>query len=201
MAEFTPCKSLPSDLYPWWVQTAYGGNSICIQGYPPLFTGCTLSNCVGWAWGRWQQINGSVDPRLPASNAGNWWRQAQNAGMNTGSTPQLGAVACFNGHVAIVEEIAPDGSYINCSESDYGGNAFTYRTRYRSQNWSYPGYAQFQGFIYQNDTPTPGPGPGPEPEPPEPDPGQEDQKFKWWFFRWQILKKQDKGDRYNYVRL
>lgn len=199
MADFVPCKSLPSDLYPWWVQTSHGGNSPCIQGYPPLFTGCTLSNCVGWAWGRWQQINGSIDSRLPASNAGNWWRQANVAGMNTGSEPQLGAVACFNGHVAIVEEIAADGSYINCSESDYRGAAFTYRTRYRSQNWSYPGYAAFQGFIYQNDTPTPGPGPGPEPEPPEPDPGQEDQKFKWWFFKWKILRKKRGG--INHVQL
>lgn len=186
MADFVPCKQLPDNLYPWWVQTAHGGNSPCIQGHPPVFTGCTVANCVGWAWGRWQQINGSIDSRLPYSNAGNWWRQAQSAGMNTGSEPQLGAVICFNGHVAIVEEIAADGTYINCSESDYGTNFFAYRTRYRSQNWSYPGYSQFQGFIYQNDTPTPGPGPGPEPEPP--DPGQDDQKFKWWFFRWQIQR-------------
>lgn len=188
MADFVPCKQLPDNLYPWWVQTEHGGNSPCIQGNPPLFTGCTLANCVGWAWGRWQQINGSIDPRLPKSNAGNWWRQANTAGMNTGSEPQLGAVICFNGHVAVVEEIAADGSFINCSESDWGGDAFTYRTRYRSQNWSFTGYSPFQGFIYQNDTPTPGPGPGPEPEPPEPDPGQDDQKFKWWFFKWQIMR-------------
>ena len=188
MADFVPCKQLPDNLYPWWVQTAHGGNSPCIEGHPPGFTGCTVANCVGWAWGRWQQINGSIDSRLPYSNAGNWWRQAQNAGMNTGSEPQLGAVICFNGHVAVVEEIAADGSYINCSESDYGENYFTYRTRYRPQNGSYPGYSQFMGFIYQNDTPTPGPGPDPEPEPPEPDPGQDDQKFKWWFFRWQIQR-------------
>ena len=183
MANFTPCKSLPDNLYPWWVQRAYGGNSICIQGYPALFKGCTLPNCVGWAWGRYQQIRGSVDPRLPASNAGNWFRQAQNAGMNTGSEPALGAVACFNGHVAIVEEIAADGSFINCSESDYGGAAFTYRTRYRSQNWSFPGYARFMGFIYnENVEPGPEPGPDPEPQPPSPDPDNP-QKFKWWFFR------------------
>lgn len=189
MADFVPCKTIPANMHPWWIRIENGGNSPCILGNPLYQTGCTLANCVGWAWGRWQQINGSVDSRLPASNAGNWWRQAQTAGMNTGSEPQLGAVICFNGHVAIVEEIASDGSYINCSESDHGGAAFTYRTRYRSQNWSYPGYAQFQGFIYQNETPTPGPGPGPEPEPPEPDPGQDDQKFKWWFFRKQLMRR------------
>lgn len=110
--------------------------------------------------------------------------------MSTGSEPALGAVACFNGHVAIVEEIAADGSFINCSESDYGGAPFTYRTRYRSNNWSYPGYAPFMGFIYnENVEPGPDPGPDPEPEPPEPDPGQQDQKFKWWFFRKILMRR------------
>ena len=187
MSEFVPCKSLPANLSPWWKQPAYGGNSPCILGSPAAEAGATVANCVGWAWGRFQQIRGSIDPRLPHSNAGNWWRQANNAGMSTGSEPQLGAVICMSGHVAIVEEIAADGSFINCSESDYGGPVFTYRTRYRSQNWSYPGYSTFLGFIYQDEQPTPGPGPGPDPEPPGPDP-ENPQKFKWWFFRWQIQR-------------
>lgn len=182
MSDFVPCKSLPQNLYPWWIQAASGGNSPCIAGSPQAEPGATIANCVGWAWGRFQQIRGSVDSRLPSSNAGNWWRQAQNAGMPTGSEPQLGAVLCMNGHVAIVEEIAADGTFINCSESDYGGPIFTYRTRYRSQNWSYPGYSTFQGFIYQDDEPTPGPGPDPDPEPPSPDP-ENPQKFHWWMFR------------------
>jgi hypothetical protein len=56
------------------------------------------------------------------------------------------------------------------------------------------------GFIYnENVEPGPEPGPGPEPQPPSPDP-ENPQKFKWWFFRWQILRKK-KGANYYRVRL
>lgn len=180
MSEFTPCKSLPQNLYPWWIQSGSGGNSPCIAGSPQAEPGATVANCVGWAWGRFQQIRGSVDSRLPSSNAGNWYRQAQTAGMPTGSEPKLGAVLCLNGHVCVVEEIAEDGSFINCSESDYGGPVFSYRTRYRSNNWTLA-VSGFQGFIYQDEEYDPG-GDTPEPEPPGPDPDVP-QKFKWWFFR------------------
>ena len=181
MSEYVPCKSLPSVRFPWWIRTAAGGISPCIPGSPLLETGSTLSNCVGWAWGRYQQIHGSVDPRLPASSAGSWYRQAQAAGMSTGSTPALGAVLCLGGgHVAIVEEIADDGTFINCSESDYGGAAFTYRTRYRANNYELS-VGGFQGFIY-NDSFDPPPGPGPDPEPPDPEP-EDQQKFRWWMFK------------------
>lgn len=189
MAEFVPCKTIPSNMYPWWIRIQNGGNSPCILGNPPYQTGCTLSNCVGWAWGRYCQIRGSADPLLPTGNAGQWWRQAQINGKNTGSEPALGAVICFDGHVAIVEEIAADGSFINCSESDWGGAAFIYRTRYRSQNWSFTGYSPFQGFIYQDDQPTPGPGPGPEPEPPDPDPQPTNQRFRWIWYRKQLMNR------------
>lgn len=187
MAEF-PCNHLPSNLNPWWIQSP-AGVSPCILGspQPQAQPGATIANCVGWAWGRYQQIHGTIDSRLPTVNAGGWLAAAREAGMSTGSEPALGAVACFNGHVAIVEEIAPDGSYIRCSESDYGKIIFAYRTRYRSQNWSYPGYAEFQGFIYN--TYEPGPGPEP-PTPPGPDPQNH---FKWWYFKWQILRKKRGG--------
>lgn len=156
MAEF-PCDTLPTELSPWWIKDGYGGISPCILGSPRPEYGATIANCVGWAWGRYCEIRGEAVPELPTGNGGTWFSTAIANGMETGTEPALGAVACFAGgpsgfgHVAIVEEIAEDGSYIRCSESDYGGPVFSYRTRYRSQNWSYPGYAQFQGFIYNED--------------------------------------------------
>jgi hypothetical protein len=107
--------------------------------------------------------------------------------MPTGSEPRLGAVLCLSGgHVAIVEEIAADGSFINCSESDYGGAAFSYRTRYRSNNWELAVHG-FQGFIYQDEsyTPEPGPDPEPEPDPPGPETGS---RFKWYYVN-RLLKR------------
>lgn len=191
MAEF-PCDHLPSNLNPWWIQSP-AGVSPCILGSPQAQPGATIANCVGWAWGRYQQIHGSIDSRLPTINAGGWLAAAREAGMSTGSEPALGAVICMSNHVAIVEEIAADGSYIRCSESDYGKSMFSYRTRYRSQNWSYPGYSTFQGFIYN--TYEPGPGPDP-PVPPGPEP---ENYFRWWFFKWQILRKKKGG--FDHVQL
>ena len=191
MSEFYPCYSLPSDLYPWWIKSGYGGNSPCILGSPTYQYGCTLSNCVGWAWGRYQQARGSVDWRLPAVNAGSWYAAAIANGMSVGSEPALGAVLCLGGgHVAIVEEIAADGSFINCSESDWGGAAFSFRTRYRSRNWEL-NVGGFQGFIYNSEwDPSPDPPVPPEPEPPGPEPGPGN-RFKWWMPRRLLLNRRN----------
>lgn len=197
MAEF-PCSTLPENLNPWWIRSPEGV-SPCILGNHPIQPNATIPNCVGWAWGRYQQIHGSIDSRLPAINAGGWLNAAKAAGMDTGSTPALGAVICFSGHVAIVEEIAADGSYIRCSESDWSGPAFTYRTRYLTNNWQLKDKNIFQGFIYNSYEPGPGPGPGPGPDPPVP-PGPEPvNHFKWWITKWQILRKRQGG--INHVQL
>lgn len=164
MAEF-PCDTLPSNLFPWWIMDDVGGYSPCIAGSPQAQPGATIANCVGWAWGRYCQIRGEVVPTLPTGNANTWFTAAQAAGFETGQEPALGAVICFSGglgHVAIVEEIAEDGSYIRCSESDYGGPIFSYRTRYRANNWQLA-VGGFQGFIY-NDV----------------EPGPVGDRFKWW---------------------
>lgn len=62
-------------------------------------------------------------------NAGyNWVGSAQAAGKATGSTPQAGAVAVTNGHVAYVEGVNPDGSY-TVSEMGWNYQAGNYNTR------------------------------------------------------------------------
>lgn len=180
MAEhFTPCTQLPDDLSYWWTQTAYGGVSPCIQGNGSAgrpFDGCTLPNCVGWSWGRFQELQDEIDPRLPAIDAGLWYPAAEAAGMDVGQEPKLGAVACFgDGHVCNVEFIADDGSYIECSESDWSGPLFSYRTRYRVNNWVWGTAANFQGFIYSNVEYT------------------EDDRFKWWMAAKLIKRRRNYG--------
>lgn len=62
-------------------------------------------------------------------NAGyNWISSAQAAGKATGSTPQAGAVAVTNGHVAYVESVNPDGSY-TVSEMGWMYQAGNYNKR------------------------------------------------------------------------
>ncbi len=74
-------------------------------------------------------------------NAGyNWISSAQAAGKSTGSTPQAGAVAVMNGHVAYVESVNADGSYV-VSEMGWNYQAGNYNQRTVS-----PG--TFGQFIY-----------------------------------------------------
>lgn len=62
-------------------------------------------------------------------NAGyNWIGSAQAAGKSTGSTPQAGAVAVTNGHVAYVENVNADGSYV-VSEMGWNYQAGNYNKR------------------------------------------------------------------------
>ena len=74
-------------------------------------------------------------------NAGyNWLSSAQAAGKSTGNSPQAGAVAVMNGHVAYVESVNPDGSYV---VSEMGWN---YKAGNYNQRTVQPG--SFGGFIY-----------------------------------------------------
>lgn len=74
-------------------------------------------------------------------NAGyNWISAAQANGKATGTTAQAGAVAVTNGHVAYVESVNPDGSYV---VSEMGWN---YQPGNYNKRTVAPG--TFGGFIY-----------------------------------------------------
>lgn len=81
-------------------------------------------------------------PDVPIyGNAGyNWISSAQAQGKATGTTPQPGAVAVQNGHVAYVKSVNADGSYV-VEESGYNHTAGKY-----NQRTVQPG--EFGGFIY-----------------------------------------------------
>lgn len=74
-------------------------------------------------------------------NAGmSWISAAQAEGKRTGSTPRAGAVAVTNGHVAYVEKVNKNGSYV-VSEMGWNYQAGNYNKRTVN-----PG--AFGGFIY-----------------------------------------------------
>lgn len=74
-------------------------------------------------------------------NAGyNWVSAAQAEGKATGSAPKAGAVAVTNGHVAYVEKVNADGSYV---VSEMGWN---YTAGQYNQRTVQPG--AFGAFIY-----------------------------------------------------
>lgn len=142
---------------PYW----YSRNPFYIAGYG-------MPNCTAYAWGRFWE-NSDIDhdysnrPNLSTGNAEDWFNY--NDGYERGSTPALGAVLCLadgpysgDGHVAVVEEIYPDGS-ITVSESAWGAYYFQTERLYPPNYLTAAGYV-FQGFIYN---PITGGGGGPIP--------------------------------------
>lgn len=78
-------------------------------------------------------------------DAGQWYGQAQAFGWSTGSAPRPGAIMVTResgwGHVAIVESVNPDGSWL-VSEMNFRGWAVI------SQRVIRPGGVPLIGFIY-----------------------------------------------------
>ncbi len=102
-------------------------------------------NCTWYAWGRAYELLGSR-PKLSTGNAGEWYGYNKSNGLYSyGTTPKLGAVACWSGHVAVVEEIYSNGSFL-ISES--GWTTCYFRTVTIPSNGTYNGAGTFQGFIY-----------------------------------------------------
>lgn len=148
---FSPRLTEPAWTEPYWIKTTYGGYNRCIV--IDSSTGLVVPNCTGWTWGRFCEAGGTTNCSLSVGDAVDFWTDTSD-GYSRSSEPSLGAVICFSGgyenrgHVAIVEQIAANGSYIVCSESDYGGDKFTLRTRYRNENWLItPTSLSFLGFI------------------------------------------------------
>lgn len=131
--------------------------------------GYVMPNCVGYAQGRLLEILSAtkVNWSLPACNAEDWYDKAQENGLQVGQTPKLGAVVCWRagskrngsdgcGHVAVVEEIKPNGDIV-VSNSAWGGTNFYTRTVTKASGYQYMSSKPLEGFIYcgidfENDT-------------------------------------------------
>ena len=134
------------------------GNPYWYSRNPFYLAGYGLPNCTCYAWGRAFDLldtnrDYSNPPTLSTGNAEDWYGYTQD-GYERGSTPRLGAIACWadgpfsgDGHVAVVEEIDPDTGVITCSNSAYGGRYF-YITHLSPPNYLPAAGYVFQGFIY-----------------------------------------------------
>lgn len=152
------------------------GNRHWYSASNPYYPTYGLPNCTCYAWGRFWEIGDPLstgankpDPdALPGGwSGGYWWFNVDRTVYETGDTPALGAVICFedtsggDGHVAIVEQINNDGESIVTSNSAWGGTYFYTQTLYRSNNYNWTSYDnrlfRTQGFIYNpfGDAPTP----------------------------------------------
>lgn len=114
-------------------------------------TGYGMPNCVAYAYGRVYEMN-DEKPLITRGSAGDWWGINKRGGYyEYGTEPKLGAVAVWNRHVAVVEEVHEDGSF-TVSESHYRSTYFNTKRITSAKN----SYGQrFYGFIYTYNEPEP----------------------------------------------
>lgn len=108
-------------------------------------------NCTFYAWGRASEILGRKYDGATGNGVdyGN-----QDGKYKTGSKPRQGAIITWSkkaggaGHVAIVEDVSPDGQTIWTSESGWQSFMFKYRERKNDGNWGAGSRYSFQNFKY-----------------------------------------------------
>ncbi len=109
-------------------------------------SGYGMPNCTAYAYGRIYEITGEA-PKIKSGNAGSWWfTNKRNHYYEYGQEPKLGAIACWSGHVAVVEEI--NGSTVTISQSHWGRRYFD-TTTYSNPKTKF--YQTFYGYIYASD--------------------------------------------------
>ena len=163
---YTPRLTCPEAGNKYYIRRANGGYSTAILG-KPTDPGCNvLANCVGYAVGRFHEAaQCPAFDLIDAVNAENLIESAKKHGLKTGTEPALGALIVWQkgqslspddgaGHVAVVEQIAADGS-ITTSESGYNAKKpfwTTHRYKGIDGNWGEKSPYKFRGFIYQPET-------------------------------------------------
>lgn len=150
----------------YYIRKAQGGYSNAIYGKPTDSECNVLANCVGYAYGRFNEIGGyGYCKYLAPVNAENF--MDYKGSCKTGMTPKVGACMVWEGkgdlagHVAIVEKVY-DNNHVYTSESGYGSkNPFWNSHRYNNNGrWGCNSNYKFLGFIYNpavKDEPAPTP--------------------------------------------
>lgn len=154
---FTPRKTKPRD-NKYYIRQVNGGYSPAIQGYPTDPHADVLSNCVGYACGRFNEIGGYGKCKYQIHcNAENFIERAQSLGLVISSKPVPGGIMVWQygtlsgidgcGHVEVVEEII-DANTIYTSASNYGAEAF-YNAKRSNLNgrWGMASGFKFRGCI------------------------------------------------------
>lgn len=156
---FVPRLTRPEAGNKYYITKAAGGYSDAIKGKPVDGQCNVLSNCVGYAYGRFNEIGGyGCCKYLRPVNAENFIQYAN--GLPVGNAPKLGACMVWQkgatltgadgaGHVAIVEQIISETEIVT-SESGYGSSSpFWIKRRIKGTgNWGAGSGYKFLGFIY-----------------------------------------------------
>lgn len=144
----------------YYTRKANGGYSNAIKGYPTDPDCDVLANCVGYAYGRFNEIGGYGCCKYLAPVNAERFIQYKGS-CEVGQTPKVGACMVWQkgstlngsdgaGHVAIVEKVISPTEVLT-SESGYGAKRPFYNlTRKKGSNgrWGCGSAFKFLGFIY-----------------------------------------------------
>lgn len=144
----------------FFITTDCGGYSKCIKGYPTDKDANVLSNCVGYACGRFNESIGEMKYPYLNCNAENFIQRAKDfyPELKIVDYPTLGGIMVWQkgktlsgndgaGHVEFVEKII-DKNTIYISGSSYSGTAFFNATRSNSNGrWGMASGYKFIGCI------------------------------------------------------
>lgn len=143
----------------YYIRKASGGYNGAVKGSPTIKGADVLCNCVGYANGRFGEIQnlGYIKYQL-VCNAENFIEKAKSLGLEISPVPVLGGIMVWQkgstlsgndgaGHVAVVEKVI-SATQIITSES--GWASFAFRTITRTNNdgrWGISNAYKFRGCI------------------------------------------------------
>lgn len=156
---FKPRMTRPEAGNKYYITKSAGGYSDAIPGSPTDPQNNVLHNCVGYAYGRFNEIVGSGGCNLLRPvNAENFMDYKGN--LETGQDPRVGAVMVWSkgqkgnkgdgvGHVAIVEKVKSPTEIVSSESGWQAKKPFWTENRSKGDgNWGKGGQYHFQGFIY-----------------------------------------------------
>lgn len=159
MSGFVPRLTRPEAGNKYYITRAAGGWSDAWPGSPTDKACNVLHNCVGYAYGRFNEIGGYGCCKYLRPVNAEQFMQCKGA-LETGLEPRLGACMVWQcgatlkgsdgaGHVAIVEQIISPTEIVT-SESGYDAAKpfWTQRRKKADGNWEQGRGYKFLGFIY-----------------------------------------------------
>lgn len=110
-----------------------------------------IGNCTWYAYARASEMNGKWINSNFRWSASKWWDiNKQNRYYPYGSTPKVGAIACYSNHVAVVEKVVNGKPYV----SESGWKLSSSKPTSASQlyfHYGTPWYSSPKGYIYVSD--------------------------------------------------
>ena len=116
--------------------------------YKKTYGGYVVGNCTWYAYARASEILGETLNTAFRWSASEWWSINKSGNYYPyGSTPKVGAIACYGTHVAVVEKVVNGKPYVSESGWKISSSKPTSASKL-SFNYGTPWRSDVKGYIY-----------------------------------------------------